>query len=70
MMQSVEVAASIGSMDGGSVRSMKEPTALAMFCIAHAGMGAEMMSENQLEAGNLDHGELTEWTEAKVVSRC
>ena len=54
MMQSVEVAASIGSMDGGSVRSTKKPTALAMFCIAHAGMGFEMMSESQLGAGRAD----------------
>jgi hypothetical protein len=57
-MQSVEVAASIDGMDGGSVQSTQEPKALAMFCIAHAGMGVEMMNENQLEAGNRGLGKL------------
>lgn len=51
-MQSIEVAASIGGMDGGSVRSTQEPKALAMFCIAHAGTGVEMMSDDQLEGRN------------------
>ncbi|KFC73311.1 MULTISPECIES: hypothetical protein [Massilia] len=68
-MQSVEVAASIGGMDGGSVRSTQEPKALAMFCIAHAGMGVEMMNDDQLEGRKMDHGELTEWTAANAEER-
>ncbi|CAN7646154.1 hypothetical protein [Massilia sp. LjRoot122] len=64
-MQSVEVSARIG----GSVRASQEPKALAMFCVAHAGMRVEMMSEGQLEGRNLDHGELTEWTDANAEER-
>lgn len=68
-MQSVEVAASIGGMDRGSVRTTQEPKALAMFCAAHAGKRVEMMSEGQLEGRNLDYGELTEWTDANAEER-
>lgn len=68
-MQSVEVAASIGGIGGGSVRATQEPKALAMFCNAHAGMHVEMMSEGQLEGRNLDHGELTDWTDANAEER-
>jgi hypothetical protein len=64
-MQSVEVSARVG----GSVRASQEPKALAMFCVAHAGMRVEMMSEGQLEGRNLDHGELTEWTDANAEER-
>lgn len=64
-MQSVEVAARVG----GGVRATQEPKALAMFCNAHAGMRVEMMSDNQLERRNLDHGELTEWTDANADER-
>lgn len=68
-MQSVEVAASLGGMDGGSVRTTQQPKALAMFCVAHAGKRVEMMNEGQLEGRNLDHGELTEWTDANAEER-
>lgn len=68
-MQAVEVAASIGGIDGGSVRSSQEPKALAMFCNAHAGKFVEMMSDGQLEGRNLAHGELTEWTDANAEER-
>jgi hypothetical protein len=64
-MQSVELSARVG----GSVRATQEPKALAMFCVAHAGMRVEMMSEGQLEGRNLDHGELTEWTDANAEER-
>ncbi|KFC73334.1 hypothetical protein [Massilia sp. LC238] len=64
-MQSVELSARVG----GSVRTTQEPKALAMFCVAHAGKRVEMMSESQLEDRNLDHGELTEWTDANAEER-
>ena len=64
-MQSVELSALVG----GSVRTTQEPKALAMFCVAHAGKRVEMMSESQLEDRNLDHGELTEWTDANAEER-
>ena len=68
-MQSVELAASIGCIGGGSVRATQNPKALAMFCAAHAGKRVEMMSEGQLEGRNLDHGELTEWNDANAEER-
>jgi hypothetical protein len=68
-MQSVEVAASIGAVGGGCVRSTQEPKALALFCIAHAGMGVEMMNDNQMEGRNLDYGQLTKWTAANAEER-
>ncbi|MGK5049928.1 hypothetical protein ACQ4WP_29185 [Janthinobacterium sp. GB4P2] len=68
-MQSVEVAASIGGMEGGSVRASQHPKALALFCNAHAGKHVEMMSEGQLEGRNLVHGELTDWTDANAEER-
>lgn len=61
-MQSVEVAGRIG----GFVRSTQVPKAVALFCEAHSGKGVEMMSENDLEARKLDHGELTEWTDVNA----
>lgn len=64
-MQSVEVSARVD----GSVRATQEPKALALFCVAHAGMHVEMMSDGQLEGCNLDHGELTEWTDANAEER-
>lgn len=68
-MQSVEVAASIGCIGGGSVRATQEHKALAMFCLAHAGKPVEVMSEGQLEGRNLDHGELTVWTDENADER-
>jgi len=64
-MQSVEVSARIG----GSVRASQEPKALAMFCVAHAGMRVEMMNDGELEGRDLDHGELTKWTDANAEER-
>lgn len=64
-LQSVEVSASVGA----GVRATQEPKALAFFCVAHAGMQVEMMSQGQLEGRNLDHGEVTEWTDANAAER-
>lgn len=58
--QCVEVAAS----GGFGVRASQELVALALFCHAHRGEQIEMLHEGQLEALNMCHGELTEWTDA------
>jgi len=50
----------------GLIAGTQEPKALALFCVAHAGKHVELMSEGQLEGRNLDHGELTEWTDANA----
>lgn len=63
--QSVEVAVRAGV----SVRASQEPKALALFCEAHTGKVVAMMSEHDLEARNLDQGELTEWTDADAEIR-
>lgn len=68
-MQSVEVAGSIGCIGGGSVRATQQPKALAMFCLAHVGKAVEMLNEGQLEGRDLDHGELTEWTDENADER-
>jgi len=52
--QSAEVAASIGGKYDGSIRSTQKPKALAMFCIAYAGMGVEMINDDQLEGRNCE----------------
>lgn len=64
-MQSVEVSARIG----GSVRATQQPKALALFCMAHAGLQVEMLNDDQLEGRDLDYGELTEWTDANAEER-
>lgn len=62
-MQCVEVAAS----SGFAVSASQEPKALALFCHAHRGEQIDMLQDGQLEAMNLCHGELTEWTDAKAA---
>lgn len=58
-MPSVKVATSIGSMDGGSIRAMRSRYSAPRIL----GCMSKLMSEGQLEGRDLDHGELTGWTD-------
>lgn len=64
-MQAVEV----GCSGPGSVRGTQEPKALALFCHAHMSEVVEMMTEKDLEFRDLDHGELTIWTDENAEAR-
>lgn len=64
-LQCVEVA----GWGGFGVRASQEPKALALFCLAHAGESVELLTGQQLEAENLGHGELTEWTDENAEQR-
>jgi hypothetical protein len=64
-MQAVEV----GCSSVGSMRGTQEPKALALFCHAHISEVVEMMTEKDLEFRNLDHGELTTWTDEDAAAR-
>ncbi|CAB3754924.1 hypothetical protein [Paraburkholderia humisilvae] len=64
-MQAVEV----GCSSVGSMRGTQEPKALALFCHAHMSEVVEMMTEKDLEFRNLDHGELTTWTDENAAAR-
>ncbi|WP_154822163.1 hypothetical protein [Burkholderia pseudomallei] len=65
-MQKVEVACSVG---GSGIRGSQEPKALALFCEAHMCEVVEMMTEKDLEFRNLDHGELTKWTDVDAEAK-
>lgn len=64
-MQAVEV----GCSSVGSMRGTQEPKALALFCYAHMSEVVEMMTAKDLEFRNLDHGELTTWTDENAEAR-
>lgn len=64
-MQKVEVAC--GS--GDSLRGSQEPKALALFCHAHMSEVVEMMTDTDLEARRLDHGELATWRDEDAAAR-
>jgi len=64
-MQAVEV----GCSSVGSMRGTQEPKALALFCHAHESEVVEMMTEKDLEFRDLDHGELTTWTDENAATR-
>jgi hypothetical protein len=64
-MQAVEV----GCSSVGGMRGTQEPKALALFCHALMSEVVEMMTEKDLEFRDLDHGELTIWTDGDAATR-